>query len=179
MYCWSQHCVLYAELSAQMHLVGEDYRRACCLLKTTCWLQHIIQKGVSMLVYGTDARFRGVPQDSPLMWSTGQRMGNLCGNQGFGDTEMEIGFRVRVCFNHLTIFATWVLTDCSLWIFMMWSEAAVVLKACWRGFCQDAHTGRNAPSQKSCVHTRYSHSLSKKRPNVRWDLRHLSPGKKP
>lgn len=89
MHCWSQQCVLYAELSAKMHFVGEDYRRACCLLKTTCWLQHIIQKDVSMLVYGTDARFRGVPQDSPLMWSTGRRMGNLCSNQGFRDTEME------------------------------------------------------------------------------------------
>lgn len=131
MHCWSPQCILYAELWAYMHFEGEDYRRACCLLKTTCWLQHITQRDVRMLVYGTDAWFRAAPQDSPHMRSEGQRTGDLGYNQGFWVAEMQTGFHVGVCFNHLTIFATWVLNDCSLWIFMMWSEAAAMHKACW------------------------------------------------
>lgn len=100
-------------------------------LKTTCWLQHITQGDVRMLVYGTDAWFRAAPQDSPRMRSEGQRTGDLGCNQGFWVAEMQIGFHVGVCFNHLTISATWVLNDCSLWIFMLWSEAAAMHKACW------------------------------------------------
>lgn len=73
-----------------MQFVGENYRRACCLLKTTCWLQHIIQKAVSMLGYGTDAWFLGVPQYSALLRSKGQRMGNLCCHQGLWVAEMWI-----------------------------------------------------------------------------------------
>lgn len=158
-----------------MHFVGEDYRGACCLLKTTCWLQHIIQKDVSMLVYGTDAWFTGVPQDSPLMWSTGQRMGAAL--RAVETLKCSPGFHVRVCFHHLTIFATWVLNDCSLWIFMMWSGALAV--GWLGGFCQEAHTGRNILSQEPFIHTWYSPSISKTRLNGRPDLKHSGSGKKP
>lgn len=57
-----------------------------------------------MLVYGTDAQFIGVPQDSPLMWSTGRRMGAAI--KVAETLKRSPGFHVTVCFNHLTIFAT-------------------------------------------------------------------------
>lgn len=176
-----------------MHFVGEDYRRACCLFKTTCWLQHILQKDVRMLVYGTDAWFIGVPQDPALLWSEGHRMGNLCCNQGLRVAEMEIGFHVRVCFNHLQIFATWVFNDCSLWIFMMWSETAAELRACggdllsgcrhWKTFTKSGisyththmhtHTHTHARAHTRGIHT----TLTRNDWNIRLNLKHLGPGK--
>lgn len=39
-----------------------------------------------------------------------------------------LGFYVKACFNHLTIFATWVLNDCSFWIFIMGGKIAAVLR---------------------------------------------------
>lgn len=130
-----------------MHFVGEDYRRACCLLKTTRSLQHIVQKDVSTLAYGTDAWFIGVPQDSPLMWSNGQSTGNLGCYQGFCPAEMYTWAFILEFASITLLFLPPGSSDCSLWIFMMWSEAAVP-KACWAIFCEDERTGRNLLSQE-------------------------------
>lgn len=56
-----------------------------------------------MLVYETDARFIGVPR-TLLSCGLGVRAWGICAV--IRVSEAEIGFHVRVCFNHLTIFAT-------------------------------------------------------------------------
>lgn len=149
---------------------GEDYRRAGCLLQTACWLQHITQKDVSVLVHRTDVWFMG---GSPGLCSH-----VVCGaeNGWNADWAFRWGFAsITLLFlppeSSVTAASEYSWCEVKLQPATMLRPAGV--------FCEDAHGGRNL-SGRLFTHAGFI-VLAKARNcwNDRLGLRYLGGGKKP
>ena len=104
-----------------MHFVGEDSQKGLLSFKNNMLITtHHAAGHEHVGVRNRCLIQRGSPGLSPPELRGSQ---TICATVR-GSESQQCGLGVHVHFNHLTIFATWVLNDCSFWIFMRWSEAA-------------------------------------------------------